>query len=240
LRSFSWTFLDIGADSREEVLSWGVQLGDHVTFSRRFTIIGNGKKCVGTALDNRSGICISIEIMRSLSKSPVEADVYVSFNAQEEATIGRHAALCARIVNPQVAIEIIPSVATDYPGVREDLFLSEQGSGAVITLNERSTEDKFSGYIYHPKLVELFKKVALEHGIKYQIQPSTMYTLSGAPFIRLVHGGVPTIAIATPLRYAHSPIEMMEIADFKNIMKLVQMVLSRITSEFIIKKLPLD
>ena len=236
---FDDLFLDVGVASRKEAESIGVQIGDQITFSRRFSIIGDGKKCMGTALDNRSGVSILIEVMRSLSEAPVEADVYASFNAQEETTIGRHAALCARIVNPQIAIELCPILAADTPGVREDLVISTQGDGAVITLHERSTEDRFAGYVYHPRLLELFKKVAQEHKIKYQIRPSTVYTLTGVPFMRLVHEGIPSIAVCPPIRYGHTPYELIDIDDLINCNKLVQTVLPYIDSEFVNKKLPL-
>jgi endoglucanase len=238
---FSELFLDIGAESREEVLSWGVQLGDQVAFSRRFIIIGKGTKCMGTALDNRAGVYTLIEVMKSLSESPVEADVYVSFNAQEEATIGRHAALCTRIVNPHVVIELCPSLAADIPGVREDMAITKQGNGVSITLHETSaTEEPFSGYIAHPKLLELFTRVAKENNIKYQLQVSTVYVLTGAPFMRLTNGGIPAIALNIPLRNGHTPYETMSISDVINCKKLVQAALPYIDSAFIENTLPLE
>ena len=237
---FDDLFLDIGVKSKAEAESLGVQIGDQITFSRRFSITGGGKKCMGTALDDRAGVCVLIEAMKSLCKGPIEADVYASFNAQEETTIGRHAALCARIVNPQIAIELGVFLAADIPGVRDDLVISRQGDGVVITLHERSTEDPFAGYVCHPKLLELFRKVCHEHKIKHQIQPSTVYVLSGVPFIRLVHGGIPSIAVSLPIRYGHTPYELMDIDDFVSCRTLVEAVLPCMDSEFVNKKLPLE
>jgi putative aminopeptidase FrvX len=170
----------------------------------------------------------------------VEADVYASFNAQEETTIGRQAALCAAIVNPQIAIELGGLVAADIPGVREDLVVSRQGYGAVINLHETSTEEPFSGYVYHSKLLQLFKKAAQEHKIKYQIQASSVFALSGAPFMRLVRGGIPSIGVGTPLRYGHTPCEVMDIDDFINCKKLVQVAVPYMNSEFVSKTLALE
>ena len=227
---FDDLFLDIGVNSRIEAESLGVQVGDHITFSRSFSIIGNGNKIRGNSLANRNSVCMLIEIMRSLTEAPVEADVYASFRAQEESAIGRHCGPIARTVNPQIVIEINTNVAADTPGMREDLVISKQGDGVVIMLSDRCPEEPFSGYVYHPKLVELFKKVAQEHKIKYQIRPSTMVYLSGATFFRLENGGIPSINCGTPIRHVYTPYEMMDIDDFINCKRLVQTVLSYIDS----------
>jgi putative aminopeptidase FrvX len=195
---------------------------------------------MGTALDPRAGVHTLIEIMRSLSKSPVEADVYVSFNAQEEATIGRHAALCTRIVNPHIVLELCNSLTADIPGVREDLVISKQGEGVCVVVHEQTPEEPFAGYIVHPRLFELFIKVAKKRNIKYQIQPSSVYVLSGVPFMRLVSGGIPSIALNMALGNGHTPYETLNIEDIFSRKYLIQAVLPYLTSGFIEKQLPLE
>ena len=236
---FADLFLDIGADSEEEVLSWGVQLGDYVTWSRSFSIIGQGKKCRATALDPRSGVYTLIEVMKSLSKSPVEADVYVSFNVQEETAIGRHAALCTNIVNPHVIIELCNSLSANIPGVREDLAISKQGDGTCIVIHEQTPEEPFTGSIVHPMLLELFIRVAQENNIKFQIQPSSVCVLSGVPYMRLLNGGIPSITLNLSLANGHSPYEIMSIYDIISRKQLIQFVLPYLNSDFIEKNLSL-
>jgi putative aminopeptidase FrvX len=178
--------------------------------------------------------------MKSLSESPVEADVYVSFNAQEEASIARNAGLCTRIVNSNVVIELCNSLTANIPGVREDLFISKQGNGACIVLHETTPEEPFTGYIVHPKLLELFTRVAREKNIKYQVQPSSVYVLSGVPYMRLENGGIPSIALNMSLANGHTPYETLSISDIISRKQLVQAVLPYIDSDFIENELPLE
>ncbi len=134
------------------------------------------------------------------------------------------ARVAAYTVAPDIAIVLEGTLADDLP--KEDSDVSSTttlGSGPAITAMDRS-------YITPPWLLRHFIQVAEDEGIPYQIkQPGIGGTDAGS--IHQTRAGVPTITVAVPCRYIHSPISLIRESDLAALVRLVDVAVRRITAD---------
>jgi endoglucanase len=122
---------------------------------------------------------------------------------QEETTFGGSRTSTFALA-PDAAIVIDGTHATDAPGIdvkqagRHDL-----GSGPVIT----------RGTTLHPRLFELLRAAAESEGISFTVEASGRHTGTDADAVHISRSGVPTALVSIPLRYMHSPVELVSVAD---------------------------
>jgi endoglucanase len=102
--------------------------------------------------------------------------------------------------------------ATDAPGIDvKQQGKHELGGGAVI---ER-------GSTLHPAVFELLYDAAEREGIAHSVQVSARATGTDADAIHISRGGVPTGLVSIPLRYMHSPVEMVQLSDIEACARLI-------------------
>ena len=102
--------------------------------------------------------------------------------------------------------------ATDQPGVDEKQEgKHEFGSGPVIT----------RGATIHPAVFELLHETAESQEIPFTATASGRYTGTDADAIHLSRAGVPTGVVSVPLRYMHSPVELVQLDDVHNAANLI-------------------
>jgi endoglucanase len=112
--------------------------------------------------------------------------------------------------------------ATDAPGSDEkELGKHKFGSGPVI--GRGSTLD--------PQVFELLHAAGEETGIPFTVQASSRYTGTDADAIHLARGGIPTGVVSIPLRYMHSPVEMVQLDDVENTAKLIAAFAQKLSAD---------
>lgn len=210
---FDGLYIDIGADSREEAEKY-VSLGDFAYFDSEFVHLG--QKCIKSkAIDDRAGCAMLIKLMQE----GVEYDTYFVFNVQEEIGL-RGARVSAFSVEPDFAIVLEATTASDIDGVGGAKKVCSLGNGAVVGFMDRST-------VYDRELFRLAFDTAEEQGIP--CQPKTMIAGgndSGA--IHLSGRGVRTIAVSVPCRYIHSPSCVMNYGDMESVYALTRELSKRV------------
>lgn len=193
-------YIDIGAKNKEQALKY-VNLGDSIHFDSIFDDSGNTIK--SKALDDRAGCFLLIDLI----KSDLPYDVYFSFVVQEEIGL-RGATTAAYSVNPDFAIVVESTTASDIPQIEDCKTVCKLGNGAVIPFMDRST-------IYDKELYNLTLDLSRKLNIKIQ----TKNVISGgndAGAIHLSRNGVRTICVSIPCRYLHSAISMINKDDLKS------------------------
>ncbi len=205
--------VDIGTDSREQTEKL-VKLGDTVSFVSEFTEFGDGF-VKGKAIDDRAGC----GIMLRLIDEGLEYDAYFTFVVQEE--IGLRGSTCASYtVNPDYAIVLEATTASDIPSAQGDKRVCSLKNGAVVSFMDRHT-------IYSRELYSL----AFETAERLNIPCQTKTMVAGgndAGAIHLSRSGVKTTAISLPCRYLHSPSCVISRKDFENAYFLTKNLLDRI------------
>jgi endoglucanase len=145
---------------------------------------------------------------------------------QEEITFGG-SRTTAYSLRPDVAIVVDVTFATDQPGVDEkELGKHKLGTGPVI--GRGSTLD--------PLVFELLHAAGEEAGIPFTVQASARYTGTDADAFHISRGGIPTGVVSIPLRYMHSPVEMVQLDDVENAAKLIAAFAQKLTADLDFKR----
>ena len=115
-------------------------------------------------------------------------------------------------VRPDIAIAVDVTHATDAPGVDEKEIGSHPlGSGPAIG----------RGSTLSPKVFELLVETAEAEGIEYSISASGRGTSTDADVLQISRAGIPTGLVSIPLRYMHSPVEMVDLRDVEATVELL-------------------
>lgn len=212
-------FIDIGVDSKEEALALGVRPGDPVVPVCPYTPLANPKYVMAKALDNRVGCALVVEIMKSLQGVEHPNTAYGVATVQEEVGL-RGAATSTYAIEPDIAFALDTGVAGDTPGIRKEEAQEKLGGGPVVLLYDASM-------VPHRRLRDFVLDVAEEAGIPVQFD-----AMAGggtdAGRMHLFGRGVPSLAIAVPVRYIHSHAGILHLDDVENTARLMVEVVRRL------------
>jgi putative aminopeptidase FrvX len=205
-------FIDVGADSKEEVLEMGIQVGDVITYEDKLTSI-NGKFFAGRALDNKmGGYCIA-EVARLLKekKKKLPFTLYIVNAVQEEIGL-RGAEMIANTIKPDVAIITDVCHDTTTPLVNSKIHGDiKAGNGPSLTVAPA----------VHNKLLDFVRSVGDKKKIDYQMSASSRSTGTDTDAFAYSNGGVPSVLISLPLKYMHTTVEMAHKDDIESVINLI-------------------
>jgi len=218
-------FVDVGATSREEVLNMGVRVGDIAVYDRELSTLA-GDRVTGKAIDDRVGLTVMLKSFEIIEST--ELDVYAVATVQEEVGL-KGAEVAAYSITPDVALALDVTIASDFPGVSEHEWCTQLGKGPAIKVADGRSA---SGLIAHPEVVNMLVKVAEESGIPYQIEVLAGGT-TDASVIALNKEGVPAGVVSIPSRYIHSPVEVIDLKDVINAVKLTKTFTEKINYEWV-------
>ena len=205
--------IDIGAKTKEEAQGL-VKIGDYATFATEFGAVG--ADCVkGKALDDRVGCAALVEIL----KHDYPFDVYGVFTAQEEVG-SRGARVAAYAIEPTCAFGLEGTVCDDSPKKKDVSPVTRVGGGPAITFADNSL-------LSDRRLVNLLVETAKENKIPYQFKQAVAGG-TDAGRIMLVKEGVPSVSVAVPTRYIHSPVSLLSTHDFDNLIALMTKALPKL------------
>ena len=77
------------------------------------------------------------------------------------------------------------------------------------------------GSTLDPVVFELLYETAEKEGIPFTVAASARATGTDADAIHFAAGGIPTGVVSIPLRYMHSPVEMVQLDDVENTARLL-------------------
>lgn len=212
-------FIDVGADSKKEVLEMGIHVGCVITYEDEMLTL-NDRYYVGRALDNRmGGFCIA-QVARLLKEHDIELpfSLYVVNAVQEEVGL-RGAEMIAETIKPHVAIITDVTHDTHTPLIKPKKHGDVRtGKGPSVTYAPA----------VHNNLLKLIIETAGAKDIPIQREASSRRTGTDTDAFAYSNGGVPSALISLPLRYMHTTVEMAHKEDVKNVIKLIYETLLRI------------
>lgn len=212
--------IDIGAKDGDEARSL-VRLGDVAVISGEPVELRHDR-VVSRSLDNRLGCYVAYEAARLVAEAGGAPGDVIAVAAVQEETGSAGAGTFAHRERPDVAIVIDVTHATDAPGIdQREHGMATFGSGPAI---ERGT-------ILHPAVFELLHDTAEAESIPFTVAASAGRTWTDADAIYLSRVGVPTGLIGLPLRYMHSPVEMVQLDDVANSAKLCAAFAQRLAAD---------
>ena len=206
-------WVDVGL-KKDAVLERGIRVGDPMVLDLPLVELGDDL-IASRAVDNRIGAYVVLEALRLLGAEPggLTAEVTAVATTQEEIGYsGGGARSSAYQVDPQVALVVDVTFATDFPGVeKKELGDHRVGGGPVLT----------RGSAVHPLVFERLVGVADREQIPYTLIASPKFTSTDADAIYLSRSGVATGLLAVPNRYMHSPNELVSKADLERAARLI-------------------
>ena len=221
-------FLDCGTKTKKEVEDLGIHVGCVITYEDEFIKLNN-RYYVGRALDNRIGGFMIAEVARMLkeNKKKLPFGLYIVNSVQEEVGL-RGAEMITQTIKPNVVICTDVCHDTTTPLINKIVqgdFAC--GKGPVVTY----------GPAVHNKLLDLIIQAADTNKIAIQRDAASRFTGTDTDAFAYSNGGTPSALISLALRYMHTTVEMVEIKDVEDVIKLIYNTLTKLTPNYNFKYL---
>jgi putative aminopeptidase FrvX len=202
--------IDIGAKDGDDARTM-VRVGDVAVIAGEPVELPNDR-LISRSMDNRLGCFVAYEVARLVAEAGgAPGDVCAVAVAQEEITFAG-ARTTAFSLDPDLAIAVDVTFATDAPDTNEkEVGRHRFGTGPVIQ----------RGATLDPQLFELMHDTAEAEGIPFTVTASGRSTGTDADALHAARAGVPTGVVSVPLRYMHSPVEMVQLDDVHNAARLI-------------------
>ena len=209
------TAVDVGANSFVDAEGMGIRPGDPVIIEREYQRMVNPERAIGRCFDNRMGCALLIHLLRHFADYGLEGSLVAVFTATEEHGMSnysrgfglfgpgaRGAWLPAQTEQPDLAFVVDSNTCSDLPGLPEYEVMVEASHGPVLRFLDDLT-------IIRREMRDFMLDTAAELGIHVQTGFSKSYTDASV----VQFAGVPTGVIGIPLRYIHSPAQVLHLPD---------------------------
>jgi tetrahedral aminopeptidase len=203
-------WIDLGVQNKAEAEAL-VRIGDCAVYDQSFELI-RGSVGVARAFDDKAGAYAVLEAVRRLkSEKKLAAKVTAAATTQEE--IGTRGAMTAAFSeNPDFAIAVDVGHATDSPDCDPRKYGKfVQGGGPIIC----------RGPNINPVIFDKIVACAVANKIPYQIEADPRPTGTDARAIQVAQAGIATGLLSIPLRYMHTPSEMVDLEDIEHTVQLL-------------------
>ena len=203
-------WIDIGAKSKAEALT-RVAIGDVATYDHEFELI-TGSIGTARAFDNKVGAYVVGEALIRLAKEKASLNAKVVAVATTQEEIGvRGAQTSAFAVDPHVALAVDVGHATDHPDCDPRKYGETKLGGGPILCR---------GPNINPKVYDRLVACAKKAKITVQFDADPRPTGTDARAIQMARGGVACGLVSIPLRYMHTPSEVVDLEDVENCVQL--------------------
>lgn len=210
---FDDMYIDIGAQNKKDAEQY-VSSGDYISFYPNFEVNDSGI-ISAKSLDDRIGCFLLIRLI----KSELPFDVYFTFVVQEEVGLRGAKTACYQ-VEPDAAIVVEATTASDLPSVDETEKVCKLLDGPVISFMDKAT-------IYDREYFSLALTLAKKENIRVQVKKAVVGgNDSGA--INVSRGGVRTLALSLPCRYLHSQTSVISVEDIEQSDMLLKLLIKKI------------
>ncbi len=218
-------WIDIGASNRSEAEEF-VSLGDVATYQVEFeTLLGD--RAAARGFDNKVGSFIVAETLRLLKEDgglDPGVGVYAVATVQEEIGL-RGARTSSFSINPQCGLAVDVNHAIDTPGLSKTRYGTlDLGKGPSV----------MRGANTNPIVFRTILEAAKQDEIPYQVDVAPGGTGTDANAMQISGGGMATGLLGVPLRYMHTPCEVLSLIDVENCARLMAAFCRRIkpTTDF--------
>jgi endoglucanase len=203
-------YIDIGASSRDDAARL-VAIGDPAVIDAKPIELANGR-LASKAMDNRLGAYIVLEAARRVAADGGAKWAVASVAAAQEETTFAGARTSAYSLNFQACIVVDVTFASDLPG-SDAAKEGEAKLGHGVQISR--------GANLHPRMTELLMKTAEAESIPYTVAVPGRNSGTDADAIHFARAGVPCGLVSVPLRYMHSPVETVQLADVEYAVELL-------------------
>ena len=205
--------VSVGATTRAATQALGVAVGSTITMPKRFVRLA-GSRATGRAMDDRVGSTAQILAVRHLDPTKLKHQVIFVWSTREEIGLEGAAAVAAALGTAPKRVHAIDTfVSADSPLELQNFAVAPIGRGPVARALDNSA-------VTPPAYVDSLRAVARARGIALQFG-TTNGGNDGSTFTPY---GVVDVALGWPLRYSHSPAEVVDLKDVASLGDLIQAI----------------
>jgi len=198
-------YIDVGLSQEEAEKQ--VSLGTPVVFAGGCEMFGERRIC-GKSLDDRSCVAILLKVLENLKDRELQMDLCLMISTQEE--LGMRGAITGTYnVHPDWAVVLDVSHAATPDSKKGETM--DMLKGAAIGM----------GPNLHRGMTKLLFDIAKEKEIPFQTEVMGGCTGTDAWAVQVSREGVPTGLVSLPIKYMHSPVELMDLGDAEAIVELL-------------------
>ena len=191
-----------------------ISLGDKIVFSTSCQKL-QGDRITGAALDDRCGVAAILRALEIIKDIKLDYELTVMFSTQEE--LGeRGAKIGVFDIDPDIALAVDVSFALTADD--SEIKCGKMGKGCMIGI--APTLDK--------ELSKQFKTIAEKNNMPYQVEIMNGETGTNADRFSVNKSGVKTVTLSIPLKYMHTPVEVISLSDVENTAQLIAAYLQEV------------
>jgi endoglucanase len=205
-------FIDVGL--KPAVVKQNIHMGDYIAFAGKYGKLRDDLRTV-KSLDNRASVACGILVLKNLAKTAHSLSVDFVATSQEEYT-GLGARTHAFKLPLDYAVVVDVSHA-EHPDLKEHEYFPLNSGPSIVR-----------GATVPTKLYELLVDTAKALDIPYQIQPIPSRTGTDADDIAFNREGIPSCIVGIPLRYMHTPVEIVSLKDIERAARLITNFIGRL------------
>ncbi len=198
-------FIDTGLEVRKTKKL--IAIGDYISFRGAYRKLQGDLRSV-KSVDNRASVACGMLALKTLAQTERLSTIHFVATSQEEYT-----GLGARIHSYRLPVHyacVVDVTFGEYPDLSEHEFFALNG-GPVLGRGATIPE----------KLYDVLVEAAKEGEIPYQIEALPEFTGTDADFIAFNREGIPTCLVGIPVRYMHTPVEIVSLSDLESAAKLI-------------------
>ncbi|HYU30282.1 MAG TPA: M20/M25/M40 family metallo-hydrolase [Gemmatimonadales bacterium] len=205
--------VSVGATTRAGAESLGVKLGQTITMPKQYVRLA-GTRATGRSFDDRMGCASLILALRTLNLSKLRHPVVFIFSTREEIGLEGAGVVARQLGTSTRRVHAIDTfVSADSPLELQNFAVARLGAGAVARALDNSS-------ITPPADVDTLAQLARARGVALQIG-TTNGGNDGSTFVPY---GVVDVPMGWPLRYSHSPVEIVDLRDLVSLADMVRVV----------------
>jgi len=217
-------YIDIGLSTAEAVKALGIKIGDPIAFQGEYMEMVDKDIICSKSVDDRINCAILVELFEELKDKTFGGTLYGVFSVQEE--IGMRGAFSAGTqIEPDYAICIDTMPAGDTPDINTvkdmPIYL---GKGPSCPVAEGNLA-RLMCSMTHRKVLEIIEKNSEKAGVNVQYISLIGESYSTEKLWLTMSGkGVPAASLTVPRRYSHSPVEVFNINDAVDSLRLLESI----------------
>lgn len=209
----SWDdlYIDVGVESDEEVKKMNIIPVLPARLKKDFVILNN-QYIVSRGLDDRVGCALNLLLLENFLHNLPQNTITLVWTIQEETGLRGAQAFSAHNSFDEVyTLDTISAGNLPWGNFHQSPACT--GGGPVIRLADRKGVSSL-------KLRDFVKNIAKKNKIKIQETVTGGSTDAAAA----LEAGLNSLPICFPVKYTHSQVEMMSIADYYNTLKLLLLI----------------
>ncbi len=217
-KSVAMEYLFVDTGLREDELAEKVRIGDLISFAQPPVEL-SGNVLAGHSLDNRASVAALTYCLQDLQFMNHGWDVWTVATVQEEETLGG-GFTSAFELQPQIAVAI------------DVTFAKGPGANDWRTVTMAKGPSIGWGPNIHPYIYQKFVEVAEKLDIPHQKEYLPKHSGTDAYAMQVAAAGMPTMVISIPLRYMHTPVEVVSMNDLERTGRLLAEFIRRLEPDF--------